>query len=354
MHERLPAADHQRRSTTEPDHDQQPAIGMRLIPSQAQGDPDGPVPDEEVHRVPLHLLQHRDSPRLDGVDMDHVHALVAMDADLPPILVLRSTMEVIDGAHRVRAAQLCGRTEIDVQYFTGNQEQAFVLAVRANVRHGLPLTLADRRSAAARIVSSYPQASDRWIAAMAGLAAKTVAVIRRNAGQPMPESRIGRDGRLRPLDTRDRRRIAADLIAVDPGASLRKIAKAADLSLGTARDVREKVRLGIDPTVTGQVGREPGQPAQRRNFSISIAARVDCHSILQRLQRDPTLRYSDSGRSVLRFLSGPRLIERRDWLELVALVPEHRLCDVADIARTCALAWGEFANELDQRIRPAN
>jgi hypothetical protein len=43
--------------------------------------------------------------------------------------------------------------------------------------HGLPLTLADRLAAAARIVTACPYWSDRAVAAVAGLSPKTVTAV---------------------------------------------------------------------------------------------------------------------------------------------------------------------------------
>ncbi|MFC7729983.1 hypothetical protein [Actinomadura keratinilytica] len=69
---------------------------------------------------------------------------------LPPILVHRRTMRVVDGMHRLRAARLQGRCEIGVRFVDGPDADVFVAAVRANIGHGLPLSLADREAAAAR------------------------------------------------------------------------------------------------------------------------------------------------------------------------------------------------------------
>lgn len=49
-----------------------------------------------------------------------------------------------------------------------------LVAVQANVAYGLPLTLADRTAAPARIVRAHAEWSDRMIAGFVGLAPKTV------------------------------------------------------------------------------------------------------------------------------------------------------------------------------------
>jgi ParB-like chromosome segregation protein Spo0J len=93
-----------------------------------------------------------DSPRLAGEDPHHTQMLADSESTLPPILVHRATMQVIDGMHRLNAAILRGEKTIRARFFEGATAQAFVLAVQSNIAHGLPLTTADREAAAARII----------------------------------------------------------------------------------------------------------------------------------------------------------------------------------------------------------
>ncbi|WP_223146461.1 ParB/RepB/Spo0J family partition protein, partial [Streptomyces apricus] len=199
--------------------------------------------------VAVSALLPSDRLRADGEDDDHVRLLADLDAPLPPILVHRSTMRVIDGMHRLRGAQLRGKKEVDVEFFDGEPEDAFALAVKLNVAHGLPLSLADRTAAATRIVASRPQWSDRRIAANTGLAASTVSAIRRRSTTQGEQSntRMGRDGRIRPLHATEGRLRASQIIAAHPDASLREIAQRAGIATATAKDVRDRIRLGQDP-----------------------------------------------------------------------------------------------------------
>src|SRR5215475_12583633 len=106
--------------------------------------------------VPISSLLPGDSPRLTGENPEHVQLLAAAQG-LPPILVHRSTMRVIDGMHRLRAAKLRGDRTIFVKFFEGDDGEAFLLSVDANIKHGLPLSLADREAAASRILALYQQ-----------------------------------------------------------------------------------------------------------------------------------------------------------------------------------------------------
>lgn len=306
--------------------------------------------------VPIRSLLPADSPRLGGLDAEHARTLAQIDTELPPILVRRSTMRVIDGMHRLRAAELRGQTTIGVQFFDGSEEDAFLIAVEANIAHGLPLTIAERRAAAARIIRSRPDLSDRSIAITSGLAARTVASIRRSAGGNAARlpARLGRDGRVRPLSAAEGRRLAGAMLVDEPELSLRKIAKRAGISVGTARDVRERVRRGEDPTLPGQRGRNAAEETPQNGRPVPLPPRqrtenIDPAAILENLRRDPALRYTEKGRSVLRWLA-MRAVRTADWVEIVDHIPPHCAIVVARAARAVAAAWIDFANALERRI----
>lgn len=300
--------------------------------------------------VPISWLVPADSPRFGQPDAQHEIALAQIDEHLPPILVRRSSMRVIDGMHRLGAAARRGDRTIRVCFFDGSEDDAFVLAVSSNTRHGLPLTMAERRAAAERILRARPEMSNRSVARIAGLAAKTVAAIRRTSGVDVPQSsaRVGCDGRWRPLHPAERRRIAGQLLVEQPDASLRNIARHAGISPGTARDVRERVRRGEDPTAPRQRARDkrPGAAVSLRRPS----APVDQSSMLRALQRDPSLLYSNEGRSVLRWLS-IRAVGHADCEKIVPKIPPHCATVVARMARGSAVAWADFADALERRAQ---
>ena len=111
--------------------------------------------------VRIDSLLSGDSPRLAGADRAHVRRLAETSGELPPIIVHRPTMRIIDGTHRVYAALLQGKEEIEAEFFDGSADEAFVQAVEHNIAHGLPLTMPERKLAAARIIASCPDLSDR-------------------------------------------------------------------------------------------------------------------------------------------------------------------------------------------------
>jgi ParB-like chromosome segregation protein Spo0J len=288
-----------------------------------------PLDADTVVVVRIDALRPADSPRSAGEKASHIQLLAETAETLPPILVHRSTMRVIDGMHRLRAARLRGDDRIRVTFFDGSEQDAFIHGLTANIAHGLPLSLADRKLAAARVIRYYPTWSDRAIAVVAGLSGKTVAVIRRQLGAEIPhaDKRIGRDGRLRPTNTAGGRRIVGKVLADNPGASLREIARAADISVETARNARARVKQGTDPVL-------PPRPGHNGN-ATTVAD----------LFRDPVLRCTPAGSALLRLLS-LHTMPSRDWRTLTQTVPDHCREAAASAAEECAVAWRKFADEL--------
>ena len=294
----------------------------------------------ETAWLPIIALRPADSPRRAGEDISHIEMLASIEERLPPILVHRGSMRVIDGMHRLRAAKLRGDDRIEACFFNGTEQEAFVLAVKANTTHGLPLSLGDRTLATERIIGSQPTWSDRAIAAAVGLGARTVGNIRRrmqDEADVVPvTARIGRDGRVRPLDNSVGRLRASALIKQRPEASLREIAREVGVSPSTVRDVRQRMQRGEDPLP--QIRQRRESPADRGPIPV----------MLQGLQSDPSLRFSESGREVLRWIN-TRAVRTEEWAEVERKVPPHCAYILANVARSCADEWLQIAEELEQR-----
>lgn len=298
-----------------------------------------------VELVPITALRPGESPRLAGESPDHVRALAEAEAPLPPIVVHRQTMRVIDGVHRLRAAALLARSEVEVRWFDGHPDDAFVVAVEANTATGLPLSTADRRAAAARIVTTHPTRSDRWIGVVTGLAATTVGAIRRCSTVPdgQSNSRLGRDGRIRPVDGTGGRLLAAELMRADPDRSLREIARAAGIAPSTALDVRNRLRVGADPLPAGRTA--TGPRTRRPAADGAPVPDVDPAAVLDALRNDPSLRFTESGRGLLRWL-GLHVLDERVPTILLDSLPPHCAGAVAALARHNARFWGLFGDRL--------
>ncbi|MEV0289149.1 ParB N-terminal domain-containing protein [Kribbella sp. NPDC050820] len=302
-----------------------------------------------------------DSPRLRGIDPDHVRLLAEFGGELPPIVVHAETHRVIDGEHRVEAARRRGDTTIAVLWFHGDEQVAFVLAVEANNSHGLPLSLADRRAAAVRIFTAFPQWSDRRLAAVCGLSASTVAHLRRRLQvADGPEPRIGRDGRVRPTDGGARRLKASEIFRSNPDATLRQVAAAAGISVGTARDVKERLRRGAHPVpravrgaVSGDADLAPDLMPDHDAPEDPVQVFIDgCERgrLLETLCNDPSVRFTESGRHLLRWLRG-RASGVDGWLQALSGLEPH--CDfvLAKLARTVSNEWALLATVVEERAR---
>jgi ParB-like chromosome segregation protein Spo0J len=303
--------------------------------------------------VPIDSLMVGVSPRIAGENLEHARALAETDTPLPPILVHRDTMRVIDGMHRLLAARLKGCEKIEVQFFDGDDHDAFVAAVRANIAHGLPLSLADREMAATRIVGSHPHWSDRAIAEATGLSADTVSRIRSDSASQAPQvdARLGRDGRLRPLSSAAGRRIASRIIAERPQASLREIAAESGISPTTVRDVRDRLRRGDNPVPAKEAHAEQKNSPMHRNGKTRKRTAADRKSqnkdlTLKKLQRDPSLRMNEDGRRLLRWLAA-HSIHPGDWYDLKDRIPAHCVSLVAELALEYAEEWKEVAETLN-------
>jgi ParB-like chromosome segregation protein Spo0J len=308
--------------------------------------------DGPTEPVPIRtLLPAIDTPRLNGEDVEHISMLASSETALPPILVHRASLRVIDGSHRLRAAVLRGAEVIHVVYFDGSDEEAFVAAVEANTTHGLPLSLADRKAAAARILIGYPQWSDRTIARITGLAAKTVAAIRRPTGDTQRlDGRVGADGRIRPLNGTTGRLRAAEVIRDRPSASLREIAHAAGVSPMTARDVRIRLENGDSPTLQDRPHAQPGaNGAGRRAARVGSRQATDPMVSLEKLRRDPSLRQTENGRTMLRQLDR-QVRAIADYARTAQQVPPHCLYTLRDLARGLSSSWQALADELDRQL----
>jgi ParB-like chromosome segregation protein Spo0J len=308
-------------------------------------------------RVNICDLVDSDSPRAALEDGEHIKTLAETDAELPPILVHRETMRVIDGMHRLRAAQLRGERTISTQFFTGTDEDAFVLAVAANIAHGLPLSLTERKAAAHRIVTSHPSWSDRRVAAVTGLSHKTVGALRRRSPGDFPQAtaRLGRDGRVHPLATADGRRRAGELLIANPRASMEEVARRAEISLTTAKDVRRRLRSGqelvpVRHRTPRPAAEDPPHADRRADPDGPATLAADPLSAVRALSNDPSLKFTQAGRLLLSYLH-LHMRTQRDWDELADMLPAHCLATIAELADRCAQDWQLLSARVARRTR---
>lgn len=289
-----------------------------------------------VEAVALADIRLGISPRRGGTNRAHVNILAA-EGHWPPILVTRAGRTLVDGYHRYGAARMLGHSRISCVYHEGDEDSAYVEAVRLNVSHGLPLCMADRESAVGRILEIRPEWSDRRIAEAAGVAPATVGRIR--LGRPgehyaQVDSRVGRDGRTYPRDPAAVRQRVVMALNAEPNASLRVIARQVGASPETVRKVRSEQAQDC------QGARVPRPPDGTRGDK-GVTPPFDC--------------VTDSA-----FSSGERLEFARwfdqtsiddDWEPRLKAIPRGRIYTVADEARRRSASWAKFASALEAQMR---
>ncbi|TDC72069.1 nuclease [Actinomadura sp. GC306] len=332
--------------------------------------------------------------RRSGTDPAHVHLLADASgaAELPPLLVQQDGWRVIDGLHRLEAAKLRGDGSVKARFVDCTDSEALVLAMKANSAHGLPLSKADRVFGAENVLAAHPDWSDRAIATITGLSAKTIASLRGRsaAGAGPGDKRLGRDGKRRPVTPGEGRLRAAEYISAHPDAPLRQVARETDVSLGTVHDVRARLRRGVHPERNGHrppaappaprpgpraVGRvavedaaaePPGAgacgdgtpdnstpdnstPLRRRNHTDLPPS---WPQVVAKMANDPAVRYTDSGKEFLRWMSLHAADPQR-WREFLNTVPAHWQTVIAPMAEAISQEWSLFAQQLRNRQETA-
>jgi hypothetical protein len=311
--------------------------------------------------------------RHEGTDAAHVRLLAdaAGSVRLPSILVQKDGSRIIDGMHRLEVAKLRGEWNISARIVDCTDEEALVLAVKSNTLHGLPLSRADRISSAKRILAVHLDWSDRVVAGITGLSAKAIASIRNSStgGAQFNGKRLGRDGKRRPVLPAEGRQRVAEYIHAHPEATLREIAKATDVSLGTVHGVRERIRraagqaAGAPERAADHVACRPvpvpppSLPAPVRPSPVRViqvvgggnAQRLGWSAIAAKLAADPTLRYTEGGRAFLRWMAAHSM-QADEWQEFIDAIPQHWLKDVSRIAANMSEEWRQFAERLEDKL----
>jgi ParB-like chromosome segregation protein Spo0J len=342
-------------------------VALPLMPGYGQLDPLSACAVEDwvrrgnclpVENVPVASIRNSYTPRKHKANEHHIQILAHSPLPLPPIVIHRTSMRVIDGVHRLRATELRGDSTIPARLFEGNDAEAFALAVHLNVTHGLPLTLSERKAAALRVLESYPHWSDRSIGLIAGVSNKTVGKLRGCATEEISQlnPRVGRDGKVRPISPAHGRRRAAEFLSMNPRATLREIAQKSGVSVTTARDVRQRIDKGQSPlpdALAKNLGRRPERSDSATTTTEEpprVGTRVPPDGrgsdLLQRLRKDPSVRSSERGRALLRLLSVVA-IAISACNEFAEAAPIHCSGTIAEIARKNARAWQEIAEKFD-------
>jgi ParB-like chromosome segregation protein Spo0J len=273
------------------------------------------------------------TPRQARLDEAHVTALAEVLEQLPPVIVDKQTMAVIDGAHRIEAFRRAKRTHIRALLFTGDETEAIALSIGNNVRHGKPLTSSERQEAARTLLKRCPDRSDRWIGVICGLSHSTVAQVRHTSESAEAGIRVGRDGRRRPVDPMPGQAAVARVLAEEPDVSIRQAAGAAGVARSTAQRVASQVRNRAGAASLNRF--EP--PLAPAHPGPALAADQAFSSSPERVE--------------IAFWLAKTSVSPDDLHTYLEVVPLGRIYEVVDECRRRARTWADMADGLERQAR---
>jgi hypothetical protein len=250
-----------------------------------------------VVRLPIDRVKPGESVRLGDLRPAHLESFVQLDGHWPPVVITR-TGRIIDGTYRYSAARRLGHAYLDCTFFDGSESDAYIESVRRNSSQGLPLTLEEKRTAAARILVLEPDWSDRRVASLCGLAHETVGRVR---------LRLCRGGDIRHLD-------------------------------------RRKGRDGKYQPVARRSRRRPPEP----EAAETLGSVHHLPSAAMAVEHDAAFTSTETGRSFVEWFAGTAV--DGEWTAHVEAVPLSRVYEVVDEARRRAAEWTEFAASLSARV----
>jgi len=167
----------------------------------------------EPRTIPLDaILIDKDlQPRRDGIVEHHIKALIETPEKWPPVIVAphEDGFVLVDGFHRYYAAAQLGAESLCATIIDRPaDDDLFRIAFEANVAHGLPLSLEDRKAYATELASRQSNLSDREIGRRTGLHHQTVGSLRNSAAEDEGQTLRRSERRLGAVD--------ADIDLFDP------------------------------------------------------------------------------------------------------------------------------------------
>lgn len=308
----------------------------------------GGVFPQAVVRVELGRIRPGLRLRTGEVSDEHVNvvALALSRGECPPVVLWRADNSIVDGYYRCLAARKLGYTHIECVYFDGGEDSAFLEALRANRGHGLPLTSRERQKAAVRLLQYHPEWSDRRIAEICVLAPGTIGRMRASlpanpASCTQPATRLGRDGKCRPVDPAGSRERIITALRDQPDRSLREIARVTGSSPATVRAVRAKLETQLTERSVGSSGVDQVDPGR-----VGV---VDLGSQAAAWKPDQAVLSTCEGHDFAEWFEHTCL--GSEWEAFVGSIPISRVYEVADEARRRATCWLDFAAAVEGRVK---
>lgn len=308
--------------------------------------------------------------RTQRLDLDHVNVLAPNLDDVPPILVRQTGTgwSLIDGHHRLAAAQRTERKAIRAVVVALDDDEALEAAIEANVTHGLPLSASERKAAAKRLIASTKFA-DRRIAEICGIDHRTVAALRpasHPTGENAPVGRsVGGDGKARPAskaEAKAQRERIRQMLTDHPDLSLTEVARRVGCSPMTAAKVRESMAATPSPAgdtstmvdtddASTDVDTEPARPALAAvpspSSDTTVAEILDPCPVPGQWQKDKRMLATNATRATAQLLDRRLIHTEENEPALVAQgVPAELRSAAAREARDAAAFWLALADAL--------
>jgi len=138
---------------------------------------------------------------------DHVKSLMETPENMEPVIVYDLTDRnytepvLVAGRHRRQARLSLGQDQIWCERREGPFSEALLEAITSNTKHGLPLTLEEKKSACKLYLTQFPEHAESRVAQAVGLSDKTVKNIRRGMESrkdiPIITNKVGMDDKER-------------------------------------------------------------------------------------------------------------------------------------------------------------
>ena len=114
--------------------------------------------------------------------------------------------------------------------------------------------------------------------------------------------------------------------------------------------VHDVIRLALPPGTTAVAG--SAGLLHQVSWVATPRATKDCATMLQDLRKDPSLRFTESGRGLLRWLDA-KVTGLPGLRDMVVHAPPHCKYFIAGLARRCAEEWLELAMQLEDQLDKA-
>lgn len=272
--------------------------------------------------------------RSERLDLDNVALIEPVVEECPPITVAYPSMTIVDGHHRQVAAT---RRKLPVRavLVSLSSVEIYERAVKANIAHGLTLTIEERRANARHLLSVAPDWSDRRIAEACGISHPTVADLRpTGSDNRLDTRREGADGKRRPASPATQRQAIDEAIKADPEASAREVAR----------------KTGASPTtVTSRKAHLAAVPDRESAPTPTIGEMVVMAPTVW--SDEPSCERSNATREFARFMDHFTRWHRRpffDWVGEVATdCPADLKREAESVARSMSAAWLRVAEAVN-------